>query len=332
MMDGVFSGAGFRFAEPWWLMLLPAVAAWWWIAARRRKRGGMMFPGLAGLREAGFGASSLWAGLPRLLLRAAMVLALLSLARPQMTREVRPGEREGVDIMLVLDISDSMAEEDFGGRTRLEAARDLARRFVEGRPADRFGLVLFRGKSFTQCPLTADHRVLLTLLGAASPEAISDEGTAIGSAILVATNRLKASASGERLMVLLTDGEQNAGGVGPATAAQLAANEGVRIYTIGVARDGSPGRGRAVSPEREAFNEAALREVARVSGGRFFMASDRGALGEAFSEIDAIERSRFDGPATTERAELYAWFLLPSLGLLAAGLVLGNTRLMRIPS
>ena len=291
-----------------------------------------MFPGLAALREAGFGASSLWAGLPVFFARAAMVLALLSLARPQTTTEVRPGEREGVDIMLVLDISDSMAEEDFGGRTRLEAARDIARRFVEGRAADRFGLVLFRGKSFTQCPLTIDHRVLLTLLGEASPEAISDEGTAIGSAILVATNRLGASASGERLMVLLTDGEHNAGGVGPVTAADLAAGEGVRIYTIGMAGDGAPGGERAVSAQREALNEAALRDVARISGGRFFRASDRGALGEAFREIDAIERSRFDGPTTTERTELYAWFLLPSLGLLAAGLALGNTRLMRIPS
>lgn len=328
-MEDLFSATGFRLAEPWWLLLLPVVAAARLLLFRRKGRA-MMFPGVAGLRSSGLAAFPFWTNLPAWLVLASLLLALLSLARPQAV-EADAGASKGIDIVLALDISDSMAEPGFGGRSRLEAAKDVALRFVASRPKDRFGLVLFRGKSFTQCPLTADHRVLGMLLGAVTPDAISDEGTAIGSAILVSTNRLRASVSPERLLVLLTDGEHNTGEIGPVTAAELAVREGVRVYAIGALADGA-GKGRESLSEKDGeLNEGVLRKVARITGGRYFRASDRQGLREAFREIGEMQGARFGDAASTRRVELYPWLLFPAWGLLAAGLVLGNTRLMRIP-
>lgn len=321
MQELLSDTATFEMAQPWWLALLLLLPLVWWLE-RRLERGqkGMMFPGVSRLKAGGLATNGAWARLPVLLVRVAIILAVLSMVQPRMARHMPAASAKGVDTILALDISESMLEEDFGG-SRLDAAKDISLRFIRNRPKDRLGLVLFRGKSFTQCPLTLDHKLLGMLVRQVSVDAISDEGTAIGSAILVGTNRLKASMSKEKVMVLITDGENNSGEIGPVTAAEIAAGEGVRIYAIGV------GMGR----ESGSFNEKTLREVTRLAGGHYFQASDRRGLKETFSEIDMLERSRLEGPQMVVRTELYSWLLFPACIVLFAGLVLGNTRWLSIP-
>ena len=320
MQELLSDTATFELAQPWWLLLLLVLPVVWWLE-RRHERGqkGIMFPGVNYLKTQGIEAGR-WVRLPYWLTRSAIVLALLAAGRPQITRGVEMASDKGIDIILALDISESMLEEDFGG-SRLDAAKDISLRFIRNRPKDRLGLVLFRGKSFTQCPLTLDHKLLGMLVRQVSVDAISDEGTAIGSAILVGTNRLKASMSKEKVMVLITDGENNSGEIGPVTAAEIAAGEGVRIYAIGV----------GVGRESGNFNAKTLREVARLAGGRYFQVSDKRGLKETFSEIDMLERSRLEGPQMVVRTGLYSWLLFPACIVLFAGLVLGNTRWLRIP-
>ncbi|MCG8343624.1 MAG: VWA domain-containing protein [Chlorobiales bacterium] len=320
----------FELAQPWWLLLLLLLPFVRWLERRYgRGRKGMIFPEAGSLKAEKMGAGR-WVNMPQWFSRSAIVLALLATGRPQISREVAAASDDGIDIMLALDISDSMLEEDLGG-SRLDAAKKIALRFIQDRSQDRVGLVLFRGKSFTLCPLTLDHRLLGVLVGQVSVGAISDEGTAIGSAILMGTNRLKASFSGEKVLVLLTDGESNRGEVGPVTAAGIAANEGVRIYTVGVNTSARIGDTGSIVGERGGGSESVLGTVAEMTGGRFFRASDKKGLADAFREIDSLERGRLKGEVRIVRTELYPWLLLPSVVLLVAGLVLGSTRLLRIP-
>lgn len=330
MQELFFNTATFELAQPWWLLLLLLLPFAWWLERRvERGRKGMMFPGVSRLKAEGTEAGR-WVRLPRWLMRSAIVLAVLATGRPQIAREVAAASEKGIDIVLALDISESMREEDFGG-SRLDAAKKIALRFIKSRPQDRVGLVLFRGKSFTQCPLTLDHKLLGTLLRQVSVDAISDEGTAIGSAILMGANRLEASISRERVLVLLTDGEHNTGRVGPVTAAGIAGSLGVRVYVIQVSRSGNPDTiGSFTEVEGEDKDEQ-LRNAAGLTGGNFFSASDQRALQNAFREIDALERNRSEGPRVVVRTELYSWLLLPALVSLLAGLGLGSTRLLRLP-
>ena len=330
MLELLLHTETFELAQSLWLLLLLLPDVVWWLErlyVRRRK--GMMFPGVGSLKAERMGAGR-WVNMPQWLSRSAIVLAVLAAGRPRTVQEVALASEKGIDIMLALDISESMLEEDFGG-TRLEAAKDIALRFIRNRSQDRLGLLLFRGKSFTQCPLTLDHKMLGMFVRQVSVGAISGEGTAIGSAILVGTSRLKASLSGEKVLVLLTDGENNRGEVGPVTAAGIAANEGVRIYAVGVKTGDRTGGAESIVEERGGGNAAVLGTVAEMTGGRFFRASDKKGVADAFREIDSLERDRLKGEVGMVRTELYSWFLLPSVVLLVTGLVLGNTRLIRIP-
>lgn len=337
-MQKLFSNTStLELAQPWWLALLLVLVFVWWMEGRSgRKKQGMMFPGVDRLREKGLAANGVWARLPVWLYRTAMVCAVLALGRPRMVMERPAASAGGIDIMLVIDVSESMQQEDFGGVSRLEGVKKVALRFMRSRSSDRFGLVVFRGKSFTQSPLTLDHRVLGILVRKLSVDVISEKGSAIGSAILVATNRLKASVSKEKVMVLLTDGEHNSGEIGPLTAAEIAATEGVRIYAIGTGQGdemqgGSPDNTGADTRLRSAFNDQVLQGVARLTGGRYYQALSSHGLKEIFGEIDMLEHSRFEGAVQVEQMELYQWLLFPALVLLFAGLVFGNTRFIRIP-
>ena len=330
MQDFFFDTATFEFAQPRWLLLLLLLPLVWWLERRHEKgRRRMMFPGVSNLKTSGMSAGW-WVHLPRWLVRSSIVLAILAMGRPQVARDVTVASDRGIDIVLALDISESMLEEDFGG-SRLDAAKNIALRFIRNRPKDRLGLVLFRGKSFTQCPLTLDHKLLDMLVRQVSVDAISDDGTAIGSAILVGTNRLKASISKERVLVLLTDGEHNRGEIGPVTAAGIAGSRGVRIYVIGMSIQERAENTGSLVEGSIAGREDVLRKVAFLTGGSFFNASDERALKDAFREIDTMERSRLDGPAPVVRVELFPLLLLSALIVLATGLILGGGRLMRIP-
>ncbi len=325
----------FEFAGPWWLMLLPLLACFAWLKVRREQQGnpGILFPNLERLKVSGFEVPRWLRLLPQWLRWSALVLSVLAIAEPRFLFRQTEAEARGIDVMLALDISESMMQRDFTGKSRLDAAREVARSFVLRRSNDRIGLVVFRGEGYTQCPLTLDHGVLAMLIDHLSPVVIRDEGTAIGTAILIAANRLKASESSNKAIILVTDGENNAGEVGPATAAGLAANNGIRIYVINTGF--KTVEDRLELPTRSGINAAtdgeSLQSIALTTGGRYFRVDDAAGLDKTIRMIDQQEKSRHSGPVIEQRSELFFALLLVAVVLLLIEVILSHTRLLRIP-
>ncbi len=320
-----------RVEQPWWLLLLVLLPLLWMVAGTFLEIPGIRFPGVLKLRQEGFSMHPFFPGLRGAFWWCGVMLLVIALARPTMLQRVSPGEEKGIDIMLALDVSRSMLQEDFDGKSRLAAAKQVALQCIDRRKRDRMGLVVFRGKSFTRCPLTLDHDVLSTLVREASVDAVPESGTAIGSAILIAVSRLRASESPERVLILITDGEHNAGEVGPATAAEIAAAESVRIYQINVLVPGSSdGEGHVAERQAADLRDAAA-GVARMTGGRSFDASDEAALNRVFNEIDRLEKSRFADDAVQRQRPLYPYLLAIALSCFLLELALSATRFVRVP-
>ncbi len=322
--------------EPKWLWLLPVFVVVAWLRGWRDRQGkspAILFPGLERLRDSGFEAGRVLRFLPQWLRGGVLVLCVFALAGPHLIVRQSEAEAGGIDVMLALDISDSMLQKDFAGKSRLDAAKEVARSFVLRRSSDRIGLEVFRGKGYTQCPLTLDHEVLAMLIDRLSPLVIVDQGTAIGTAILIGVNRLKASESDHKIIILVTDGENNAGEVGPATAAGLAAQSGIRIYAVNAGFRSAQNRldRTAESGDHAAMDEESLRGVARTTGGGYFRVEDPAAFERAIKDIDQLEKKRHAGPLVERRSELFSVLLLSALVLLFIELVLSNTRFLRIP-
>jgi len=287
-------------------------------------------------RQAGFGRVRLRL-LPAILRMAALLLLTLALARPQSGTHSREILSEGVDIVLVLDISTSMKGEDFRPRNRLEEAKAQAAEFILRRETDRIGLVAFAGQAFTQCPLTLDHDLLAEFLAQVKMGVVED-GTAIGSAIATAANRLRESQAESKVMVLLTDGDNNAGNVDPLTAARAATAMGIKIHTIGVGKEGKVpypvddvlfGKRYQYVPTN--LNEEALREIARLSGGRYYRAQNTEALARIYTEIDKLERTEISSVERVDYREASTRFLLPVVLLLLAEFLLSRFALRSLP-
>ena len=324
--------SGIRFDNPWWLLLLPlavggsAVYRLVW----RKNRPGVLFPSLQSLRGTGFAARSLFSKFPDFLHWLALSILVLALSGPRAPFPPSTRDTVGIDIMIALDVSASMNTPDFGGKSRFEGARDAATRFIDNRPADRIGLVVFSGGSFTRCPLTIDHDVLERLAETLTSGFFDEPGTAIGTAILTATNRLRAASSREKALVLITDGENNAGEVSPETAARMAANYGIRIYTVFAGKQ----TGMFDSDKKPDLNLKGRREletVSRISGGRMFTAGDPFGLMKSFHDIDRLEKSRLKGRVQGRTMELYPWLLMVAVLLLCTEQALSATRFIRIP-
>lgn len=319
------------FAQPLFLLGLLAVPAF--LVAARRARGAA--PGLrySATADAAAVPPTVWARLrwlPAALLLAAYALAVLALARPQQ-RDVRVNRAaEGVDIVLVLDISTSMTADDFYPN-RFEAAKAVAAEFVDGRVSDRIGLVVFAAQAYTQAPLTLDYPFLKRMIRQVEM-GLTEDGTAIGTAIATATARLKDSEAESKVMVLLTDGQNNRGEIDPTTAAEVAEALGVKIYAVGVGGEGGP-MGGLFGPLLQApgVDEATLRAVAEKTGGRYFRATDIEALRTIYAEISELEKTPVEETAYVDVEERFAWFLWPSLGALVLGVLLSTTRLRRVP-
>jgi Ca-activated chloride channel family protein len=252
---------------------------------------------------------------------ASVTLLIIVLARPQSTDNYQDVSTEGIDIMLTLDISGSMLARDFRP-DRLEASKNVATEFISGRPYDRMGLVVFSGESFTQCPLTTDHAVLINLLREMKSGMIED-GTAIGMGLATAVNRIKDSDSKSKVIILLTDGVNNRGLVAPMTAAEIAKTYGIRVYTIGVGTQGV-----APYPVQTPFgvqyqdmpveiDEAILKDISNMTDGKYFRATDNEKLKQVYAEIDKLEKSRIDVKQFKLREEKFG---LPAL--IAFGLIL----------
>ena len=253
----------------------------------------------------------------------AIVLALIIivLARPQSSNKLRNVTSEGIDIMIAMDISSSMLARDFKP-DRLEAAKDVAADFINGRPSDRIGLVVFSSESFTQCPLTTDHLKLVNLFKDIKSGMIED-GTAIGLGLGTAVGRLKDSDSKSKVIILLTDGENNAGSIAPLTAAEIAKTFGVRVYTVGVGTIGMAPMpiptpfGIQYQNIEVKIDESLLKEIATMTGGKYFRATDNKKLREIYQEIDRLEKSKVEINEYSKRQDQYFWFAIAAALFLA---------------
>lgn len=325
--------------DPWALLLLALIPLL--LRARRQAPPALRYPVLDAVRAVGPGRRVRWRWLLPALRVAALALLVVALARPQLGKAATQVFTEGIDIMLAVDISGSMLAEDFqvdGQRAnRLDAVKSVVRRFLEHRPGDRVGLILFAARPYAQSPLTLDHGWLMKNLERAHVGMIED-GTAVGSGLATAVNRLEASDAKSKIVILLTDGQNNAGKIPPLTAAETAKTLGYRVYTIGAGT-----RGSAPFPQVDAFgrrvyvsmpvdiDEDTLRRVAEVTGGKYFRATDTPSLQQIYDEIDQLEKSPQEGLQYLEYHELYVWLALPALLLLATEAVLANTWLRVLP-
>ncbi|MCZ6679435.1 MAG: VWA domain-containing protein [Candidatus Poribacteria bacterium] len=325
-----------RFSDPGFLIILLLLPLLIWYL-RRRQSGSVRFSDLSNIREV---APSFWARcLPLLSLARFLMLALIifALARPQLSQSREQITSEGIDILLILDISGSMRAEDFKPNNRLQAAKGVIHDFLRDRKNDRIGLVVFAGESFTQCPLTLDYRVLADLLRNVEIGMVAD-GTAIGDALANATNRLRDSTAKSKIAILLTDGENNTGTLEPITAAQAARALGIKVYAIGMGKEGGaripyddPIFGRQYSRVRTYVDEKTLKEIAAITDGRYFRATHPQKLAEIYNEINQLETTKIEVTEYIRYKEVAAYLLFPATLLLMVEMVLANTRLRKLP-
>lgn len=330
-------GPNVTFANPGYLyalVLIPLLVVWY-IRRHRDDTSDIRYSTLLPFRSLKPGFRERLRHLPFVLRMLIVALLIVALARPQTTSSGENIYTEGIDIALLLDISTSMLAEDFQPN-RVQAAKEVAQDFIEGRKNDRIGLVVFAGQSFTQCPMTLDYRVLKNLLRQVKPGMVED-GTAIGMAIAQGVNRLKDSKAKSKVMILLTDGMNNRGEIDPLTAAQIAQTFGIRTYTIGVGTVGE-----APYPVQTPFgvryqnvpvdvDEKTLAQIAEMTDGRYFRATNNKKLKEIYEEIDKLEKTRIEVKAYRSYTELfYPWAGLALLSLLAEFLLSG-TILRKLP-
>ena len=328
---------GFEFANPeyFWLLVLLVPMILWYIFREKKSHADLQFSSLRafkGIRHTG----KIWM---RHLLFVLQVLAIfflvVALARPQSSNNWQTYTSEGIDIVLALDISGSMLARDFTP-DRLEAAKEVATKFILERPQDKIGLVIFAGESFTQCPLTTDQAVLVNLMREVQSGMIED-GTAIGLGLANAVNRLKDSPAKSKVVILLTDGVNNRGAIAPLTAAELAKAYGIRVYTIGVGT-----YGEAPYPVQTPFgvelrnvpveiDEEVLQQIAHLTDGKYFRATDNNKLKQIYQEIDQLEKSKIEVKHFSKKEEQYFIFGLVGLFLLITQALLRYTLLRKIP-
>jgi Ca-activated chloride channel family protein len=265
----------------------------------------------------------------------ALVFIIIAIARPQASNSWRTENTEGIDIMMALDISGTMMAEDLKPN-RLEAAKSVASEFILSRPNDNIGLVIFSGESFTQCPLTSDHAVLVNLFKGVNYGLIED-GTAIGLGLANAVSRIKESKAKSKVIILLTDGSNNRGDIAPITAAEIAKTFGIRVYAIGVGSYGvvnipvpTP-MGIQYQQMQSEFDEKSLQSIAGMTGGKYFRATDNSKLRRIYQEIDQLEKTKINVREYSKKNEQFFLFSLFAFIFLILEVLLRNTLLRRIP-
>lgn len=330
-----------RLHDPWALSLLVLVPLLFWLQRRGQREAAVRFPTLGLARAIPYAGVRRWRWVLQAMRGLALALLVIALARPQKGKAESTYYGEGVDIMLAVDISGSMLSEDFtldGQRaSRLDVVKSVVKDFVAARAGDRIGLVLFSARPYTQCPLTLDHGWLLQNLARASIGMIED-GTAIGSGLATAAGRLEHSDGKSKVIILLTDGQNNAGKISPTTAADAVKALGIKVYTIGAGT-----RGLAPYPSRDLFgnkvykpvpvdiDEEALKSIAQKTDGAYFRATDTPSLQQIYAEINRMEKTTFSAPRYLDYYEFYPWLAFPALALLGIEVGLGHTRLRKLP-
>jgi Ca-activated chloride channel family protein len=324
---------GIEFAHPvflWLFIIIPIMIAYY-IWREQKLQGSLSISAVKGFS---FSQKSI---VPRLrhagiVLRSLAIAALIiALARPQSSLSWQNTTTEGIDIVIASDISGSMLAEDFQPN-RLEAGKNIAIDFIKNRPDDRIGLVIFSGESFTQCPLTIDHDVLVNLFKDVKNGMIND-GTAIGMGLATAVNRLKDSEAKSKVVILLTDGSNNAGSISPITAADIAKQFNIRVYTVGIGT-----KGYAPYPVQTPFgiqyqripvdvDESTLTKIADITGGKYFRATDNETLKHIYEQIDKLEKAKIDVTQYHKKTEMFLPFALIALFFLLSEFIIKNTLL-----
>lgn len=336
-----------QLADPWLLYLLAPLLLLWSLALLAQRRRGPS----AALRFSSLRELLQLDRPPTLLLRRGVqalrlpvvLLLVLALLRPQLARTESTVTTEGIDIQLVVDTSGSMGALDLDAerpipqrRSRLEVVKQVIEDFIEGRASDQIGLVVFGTEAFTQCPLTLDHEVVISLLDRVQVGMVG-QSTAVGNALGIAVRRLEDSPATSKVVVLLTDGKSNAGALAPLTAAEAARALGVKVYTIGA---GSTGKapiltdglfGPQVQYIEADLDETTLKEIADLTGGAYFRATDAESLREIYARIDQLETTELELDRYTEYEDLYGWLVPPALLLLLLEILLLGTRFRKLP-
>lgn len=322
-----------EFAHPgfFWLLLIIPLMAGWYVWRQQQLQGTLNMPALKGFRVPKNKVIPRMRHLGIVLRLLGMAVLIVALARPQSSLSWQNSTTEGIDIVIASDISGSMLAEDFKPN-RLEAGKNIAIDFIKNRPDDRIGLVIFSGESFTQCPLTIDHDVLVNLFQDVHNGMIED-GTAIGMGLATAVNRIKDSQAKSKVVILLTDGSNNTGSIPPLTAAEIAKQFNIRVYTIGVGT-----KGYAPYPVQTSFgvqyqnmpvdiDEGTLSQIARITGGKYFRATNNKALAQIYEQIDQLEKAKIDVTQYHKKTELFLPFAVVALVLLLLEFLLRNTLL-----
>ncbi len=322
----------------WLLLFIPLLA---WLKGRVGGTPGVLFSTTKTLAKIGGRRRSRAGDFLTGLIYLALALLVLALARPQLGKTITRTQASGVDIMLVIDVSRSMLAEDFtigaSRANRLEAIKNVTRQFIEARPNDRIGIIAFAGRPYLVSPLTLDHDWLIQNLDRIQIGLVED-GTAIGSALASAANRLKDKDAKSRLVVLLTDGDNNAGRVTPLTAAEASKALGIKVYTIGAGSRGTAPYpfvdpfGRTIYREVPVeFDEATLQQIAAMTGGDYFRATDTRSLAKTFADIDQLEKSKVEVRKIAQYRDLFPWFVLGGMILLSLETLLSQTLWRRLP-
>lgn len=342
------ANSALTFAHPWLLLLLLAIPLLAWLRGKRGPAAALTYSSTASLRAIGKHSAARAGRILRTLLLASIAIFVIALARPQLGKSLTQVEASGIDIILVLDVSGSMLTKDFtiGGQeaTRMEAMREVTRKFIEGRPNDRIGIIAFAGRPYVVSPMTLDHDWLLQNLDRLRTGMVED-GTAIGSGTAAGANRLNDKRSKSRVLILLTDGENNAGKIPPNTAAEAVKALKIHFYAIGAGISGvAPApiftaRGPLTDAlgnilyenQRVEFNEAGLREMAKIADGKFFRATDTKSLEQIYNDIDKLEKSTVSVKKYQQYRDLFPVCLMTGCGLLLAQILLSQTIWKKLP-
>ncbi len=336
-----FDWSGLTFGNPWLLLLLFAIPA---LAFLRGQRGGVpavVFSSTAPIRSLGRVAVSKSGNFLTGLVFSGLALLIIALARPQLGKTISHVEASGIDIMILLDVSRSMLTEDytigFQRANRIDTIKQVTQKFIEGRPNDRIGIIAFAGRPYLVSPLTLDHDWLLQNLERTKIGLVED-GTAIGSAIASGCNRLKGKDSKSRVIILLTDGDNNAGKVTPETAAEAAKTLGIKLHAIGAGTKGiAPFPfvdqfGRTVYQNvKVEFNEAGLKKIAQIANGQFYYAADTKSLENIYAQIDKMEKAIVELTKYRQYRDLFPWFLTAGFGLMLLQIMLSQTIWRKLP-
>jgi len=330
----------FTFHDPWLLFLLFIVPFMVYDYKKGKGRGSIRFSSIERFKRLKISKAARSRHLLVWLRTIGIILVIIALARPQMGNKITEITSEGIDIILVLDTSGSMQAMDFqlgGSRVnRLEVAKKVVLEFINKRINDRIGMIVFAEQAYTQCPLTLDYGILLNFLQNVKI-GIAGDGTAIGSALAVSVQRLKDLKSKSKIIILLTDGRNNLGNISPNMAAEIAQTYGIKIYTIGVGTKGDVPFlidtffGKRYIYQRVDLDEETLQEIAGITGGRYFRATDSEALSQIYKQINQMEKTKVEMKVFYEYDELFMYFLIPAIILILFEIILGNTWLRKIP-